>query len=74
MHITAHQIREELKACLAPLGIALAIVIVMPLVGIGLFMFRGVLATVVGISLALAVVHLCLVRHRTSKNGEHTDA
>ncbi|MBZ0172560.1 MAG: hypothetical protein K8E66_09295 [Phycisphaerales bacterium] len=74
MHITTHQVWTDLKAFLLPAAIAIPLVLILPLLGVGLFMFRGVLFTVVGVTLALGLVHLCAVRHRAAKNEGNGDA
>lgn len=74
MHITAREAWAELKAFLLPAAIALPIVLVMPLIGIGLFMFRGVVFTALGAMLALGLVHLCVVRRRATREEGNGDA
>ena len=73
MHITRPHLSDRTRGWLYPAAIACGLALVMPLIGIGLLMFRGMLFGLIAILAAVALAHYCVVRRRTH-NGGHFDA
>jgi uncharacterized membrane protein YphA (DoxX/SURF4 family) len=74
MHVTAHQIAEEVKAGLVPAALALGVVLVIPILGTALFLLRGFAAVAFGLMLAFGLLHFIVTRHRTTNTEDDTHA